>query len=291
MIQLLQRLPALVVAAGIVLAPAVAIGLPQGANPGFAGDKAQADGTPQTCAVSGCHASFALDSGSGGVAVEAPSGVSGGETVTIRVTLDNQTPIAAGAARRRQGFEATVRDPATGDLWGTLALADPANTRFAAGNPGYVTHTEAGNAQTTWTFDWTPGTARQGTARVYVAGLAGNGVGASGDYVYATTADVLIAPTPREERPDLAFSVGAPRPNPVRAGGVAVVDLSLRRPGAVAVRVVDGLGRTVRTVAQAARAAGDTPVTVPTAGLAAGTYFVVVEGPGGRRAVPLAVAR
>ena len=102
---------------------------------------------------------------------------------------------------------------------------------------------------------------------------------------------MVSAATPRDERPDLAFAVSPPRPNPVRAGGVAVLDLSLRRPGAVSVRLVDGLGRTVRTVAHASRGAGDTPVTVPTDGLAAGTYFVVVDGPGGRRAVPLAVSR
>ena len=289
--KLLQRLSGLTVAAGIVLAPGLAIGLPTGANPGFAGHTNQADGTPRTCAVSGCHASFELNAGTGSVHIDAPADLAGGQRATVTVTLDNQTPLAPGASRRRQGFEATVRDPETGDLWGTLAVSDAANTRYTTGSEAYVTHTEAGNAQTVWTFDWDPGTARSGRARVYVASVAGNGVGSSGDYVYAATADVLVAPVAEEARPEVAFTASAPRPNPIRSGGVAVLDLSLRQPGAVSVRLVDGVGRTVRLIAQAERGAGATPVTVPTYGLAAGTYFVVVEGPGGRRTVPLAVAR
>ena len=289
--KLLQRLAGLLVVSGIVLAPGLAIGLPTGAAPGFAGHTNQSDGTPRTCAVSGCHASFELNTGSGSLQIDAPVDLGGGQRATITVTLDNQTPPAPGVERRRQGFEATVRDPDTGDLWGTLVVTDPDGTRYTQGSEAYVTHTEAGNAQTSWTFDWNPGTARTGRARVYVASVAGNGAGSDGDYVYAATADVLVAPVADEPRPELAFSVSDPRPNPVRSGGVAVLDLILRQPGAVSVRVVDGLGRTVREVVRAERGAGETPVTVPTDGLAAGTYFVVVEGPGGRRAVPLAVAR
>ena len=289
--KLLQRLAGLTVASGIVLAPGLAIGLPTGAAPGFAGHTTLADGTPRTCAVGGCHASSELNAGTGSLRVDAPADLGGGTRATITVTLDNQTPQAPGTDRRRQGFEATVRDPDTGDLWGTLVVSDPAHTRYTQGSQAYVTHTEAGNAQTSWTFGWDPGTARTGRARVYVASVAGNGAGSDGDYVYAVTADVLVAPVAGEPRPEAAFSVSAPRPNPVPAGAVAVLDLSLRQPGAVAVRLVDGLGRTVREVAQGARGPGATPVAVPTGGLAPGVYFVVVEGPGGRRTVPLAVAR
>ena len=287
-----QRLAGLVVVAGILLAPALALSKSGGANPGFAGDITRVDGSPQTCAVGGCHSSFDLNAGPGGVQVDVATPAEGSATRRITVTVDNQTPLAAGATERIQGFEATVRDPETGDLWGTLVLTDAVNTRFASSGGAYVTHTFDGNRQTSWTFDWEPGTARTGTARIYVAGNAANhDGGTTGDYIYATTADVVIAPVTEELRPELAYTVSAPRPNPVRAGGVAVLDLSLGQPGAVAVRVVDGLGRTVREVAQAERGAGSTPVTVPTAGLAPGTYFVVVEGPGGRRTQPLAVAR
>ncbi len=288
----LSRLAGLTVAAGIVLAPGLALGLSSGANPGFAGNVSTSDGTPRTCATSGCHDSFELNSGTGGVEIAAPDNAPAGATpVSITVTIDNQTPIAGSASRKRQGFEATVRDPATGDAWGTLQITDAVHTRFTSGSEAYVTHTSAGNAQTSWTFDWTPGDARTGIARVYVAANAANGAGSDGDYIYAETAEISVSPVAQEARPDLAFSVSAPHPNPVRAGTTSVLDLSLRQPGAVSVRVVDGVGRTVRRVARAERGAGATPVTIPTEGLAPGTYFVVVEGPGGRRTVALSVAR
>ena len=288
--KILQRLAGLTVAAGIALAPGLALGLSSGANPGFAGNVTQADGTPRTCATSGCHDSFELNSGSGGVEVSVTRPTGGATAFGVEVTVDNQTPLAAGQTRKRQGFEATVRDPQTGDLWGTLQITDGANTRYTSGSEGYVTHTSAGSEQTSWVFQWEPG-AREGIARLYVAANAANGVGSSGDHIYSTALDVPVSGTAPEPRPELAFSVSAPRPNPVRAGGVAVLGLTLRQPGEVSVAVVDGLGRTVRQVAQASRGAGATPVTVPTSGLAPGTYFLLVDGPGGRRTVPLAVAR
>ena len=290
--KIFQRLAGLTVAAGIVLAPGLAVGLSSGANPGLAGNTNQSDGTPRTCATSGCHDSFDLNSGTGSVTVSAPdNAVAGAGPVTISVTVDNTTPLSPSASAKRQGFEATVRDPQTGDLWGALQITDQVGTKYTNGSDAYVTHTSAGSAQTTWTFDWTPGAERSGIARVYVAANAADGVGSNGDYIYSTTADIAISSTAQESRPELAFSVSAPYPNPVRRGAVSVLDLTLREPGDVSVRVVDGLGRTVRRVARAGRSVGSTPVTVPTDGLAPGTYFVVVEGPGGRQTVPLAVAR
>lgn len=287
---LLPRLAGLTVVAGIVLAPGLALGLSSGANPGFAGNTRASDGTPRTCATSGCHDSFDLNAGSGGVSVSVVTPTDGSSARGIEIALDAQTPVADGAERTKQGFEATIRDPQTGDVWGTLQLTDPTHTRYTAGSEAYVTHTREGNAQTSWRFDWEPG-ARRGVARLYVTANAGNGDGSpGGDYIYAATLDLPVSGTAQDAPPEVAFSVGDPRPNPVRAGRVAVLDLALREPGPVSVRVVDGVGRTVRHLA-AARSTGQTPVTVPTGGLAPGTYFVVVEGPGGRRTLPLAVAR
>ena len=122
---------------------------------------------------------------------------------------------------------------------------------------------------------------------MYAAGNAADGDGGtSGDHVYTATADLAraavgTAPPPAEP----AFELGRPRPNPVRVGVVARLDVSAA--AGVTVRVVDGRGRLVRRVA----ASGAGAVGVPTAGLAPGTYFVVADGPAGRRVQPLAVAR
>jgi len=274
-------------AVGLLAAPAPAASRSSGANPGFAGN--QADGaTPRTCVV--CHSSFALNSGTGGVTITAPASATPGETVRITVTVTNTTPAANGYANR-QGFEATVRDRKDGAFWGTLVLTDVDDTQLV-GTAGdwYVTHTTGGTAKTSWSFDWQVGS-EEGVARIYVAANAANGVSTSGDYIYATTADVLVGSTAEEVRPEAAFDLGVPRPSPARAGARVRLDLSLRQSGRVRVRVVDGVGRDVRTVMDAVRPTGEGDVEVPTAGLAPGTYFVVVDGPGGRRVQPLTVVR
>ena len=56
-------------------------------------------------------------------------------------------------------------------------------------------------------------------------------------------------------------------------------------------RIVDGRGRTVRTVGSAPRGAGETPLLVRTDGLAPGLYFVVAEAGALRSIQPLTVAR
>ena len=278
---------AVVALAGLVLlTPAPAVAFSHGASPGFAGD--QSDGaTPRTCAV--CHAGTTVNDGLGSVAVDVPAMAAPGETVAVTVTLDNQTPPAAGAAPRN-GFEATVRDAATGERWGTLALADVATTQFAGSGTDYVTHTVGGAGQSTWTFEWAPGGERSGTARVYVAGNATNGDGTTGgDHVYTATADVAVEPVATATAPGAAFAVGEARPQPVAAGAPARLDVRLDRAGPVSVRLVDGLGRAVSAVWDGARPAGAFAPEISTGGLAAGVYFVVVDGPGGRRARPLVV--
>ena len=286
----LLAVAAVVAVGGLLAVPPPAASRSSGANPGFAGDVTRNDGTPQTCAV--CHSSFEPNAGPGTVTVDAPATAAPGDRVPITVALTDAALQAGG----RQGFEATVRDPETGDLWGTLHLTDATETQFASTtegtDEGYVTHTTAGTARSTWTFDWEPDAGRVGTARVYVAANAADGNGTtSGDYAYSTTLDVAVAPVADAPRPNAAFEVGAPHPHPVRAGEAVRLDVVLDRPGGVAVRLADGLGRTVRQLADGARAAGPQTVRVETDGLAPGTYFVVVDGPGGRRSRPFIVVR
>ncbi len=281
---------ALSLSAVVVLAPTPAASKSSGAIAGFSGDPGS-NGGGAACTL--CHGTYAMNSGEGGVAVDVEPMVAPGATVPITITVDNQTAPASEGSRR-QGFEAVVRDAATGELWGRAVLTDATVTRYAEGDTedAYVTHTAAGTAATTWTVAWEPGPERTGTARVYVAGNAADGNGtSSGDHIYTTTADVVVEPVAAEGGPAAAFAVGPPRPSPVRGGGAARPTLSLDRPGPVAATLVDGLGRTVRRVAEADRAAGASALTVSTRGLAPGTYFVVVDGPGGRRTQPLVVAR
>ena len=288
----LRFLGALVAVGAVLAAPYAAHSYPQGAPSGSAGNFGF------TCASSGCHDSFELNSGTGSVAIDAPDVVAPGETVTITVTVDNTTPPAPGA-QPVQGFEAAVRDLSTGATGGvatgTLTLTDPDATRYPVGDSQgeYVTHTVIGQEQTSWSFDWTA-PAEGGSATIYAAGNAANGnagggSGGSGDYVYTTTREVAISTDGEAGPAEAAIELSAPRPNPARSSASAV--LSLPAAAAVVARLVDGRGRTVREIARAERRAGEQPVAFRVDGLAPGTYFLVVEADGARRTQPVVVAR
>ena len=264
-----------------------------GAPEGFSGHVLEGS-EPRTCAT--CHSDFALNSGTGSVTIDAPATVAPGATVPITVSVVNTTPPAPDG-ERRQGFQATVRNhemPVPSDQSasvGTLTITDADNTgRPPGGNEAYVTHTSTGNSQTSWTFDWTAPADAQ-TATVFVAANAANGdAGSSGDYIYAATRSIAVTTVDTEPGPnDARLALSAPSPNPVRA--TATLRLTLASPAAVVARVVDGRGREVRTLAAERRAAGAHVLRVPTAGLAPGTYFVVVEADGARRTQPMVVAR
>ncbi|WP_412062329.1 choice-of-anchor V domain-containing protein [Rubrivirga sp. IMCC45206] len=261
---------ALAALAVVVGVPAPAVANSSGANPGFAGNLTRGDGSPQACTV--CHSGADLNAGTGAVAIDAPSAATSADVVRITVTVDNQTdPASAGS--RRQGFQATVRDPAdpSGAVWGTLALVNAASTRFSSSAEEHVTHTSGGTGQTAWQFDWAPGGEREGTARIYVAGNAANGNGSSsGDLVYTATADVLVTAVATGDGPDAA-RLGTAHPNPARRGTPVRFDAAAL--GDATARVVDATGRTVATVA-----VGTGPLVVETGALAPGTYALVVDG-------------
>lgn len=281
--------------------PYLAQTYPQAAPSGFNGETLEG-GVPRTCATSGCHSSYTANSGTGGVSIVAPATVAPGETVPITVTVNNTTMPAAGSLTR-QGFLASVRNHAQpvpggeGDFVGTTEITDAVNTRRPFGGTSYVTHTETGTQQSSWTFNWTAPAAPT-TATVYVAGNAANGGdlpdepgnNAAGDYIYTATATIAVMVVAADEAPDArALSLSAPHPNPAR--GATSARLTLASVSSVAVTVVDGRGRTVRTQPTQALAAGTHVLRLATAGLAPGTYFVVVDADGARQTQALVVAR
>lgn len=281
--------------AAITVEPFAAHANSFGAQPGYAGNLV--DGTEvRTCTL--CHGDFDLNSGTGAVLITAPTAVLPGQTVPITVTVVNTTPPASGS-ELRQGFQATVRDnpaPAPSgqsNVVGTMTITDAVNTGrppgSGAGPVEYVTHTQTGTSQTTWTFDWTAPDAPT-TATVYAAGNAANGGdGTLGDYVYTTSATIAVTTVGTEAGPDArGFALAPPVPNPVRE--VAGLRLTLGTPAEVAVRIVDGRGRTIRTLAPARVEAGTHVVRVSAAGLRPGVYFVIAEASGATQSQPLIVA-
>ncbi len=291
----LPRLAAgLVAFLAVAAVPFYAKSYPFGGPAGFDGHVLEG-GEPRTCTV--CHSSSPLDSGTGSVTIDAPSAVLPGQTVPITISVDNTTAPSPGATIR-QGFQASVRDHAEplpggdGDFVGTLAITDAVNTGDAIGGEGhYVGHTQAGTAQSSWTFDWTAPSEDGVQATVYAVGNAGNGGdGSEGDYIYSARATIHVTTVAGEDAPTApSLALTAPSPNPV--SGTATARLTLAEASTIAVTIVDGRGRTVRTLPTQRLGAGAHALRLPAAGLAPGTYFVVVEAAGGRQTQPFVVAR
>ncbi len=302
MTRLLRALALPATVAGLALAAVLAAPHPaatrsSGSPGGYDGSNVD-DGVIRTCATSGCHDSYPLNSGTGSVTITVPSAVQPGQTVPVTVTVVNTTPEAPGSATgRRQGFEVAAKTP-DGEIAGVSTITDATHTRLTFGAARTVTHSAGGSHQSSWTFGWTAPDA-PATVTFTAAGnagnggdLNGNGNNAAGDYIYATRQTVTVGSVSAGEAPaaETRLALSAPHPNPVRTGAAAL-RLTLPAAGDVRVRILDAQGRTVRTVATAPRAAGASDLVVRTDGLAPGLYFVVAEA-GGRRAVqPLSVAR
>ncbi|OZC01634.1 choice-of-anchor V domain-containing protein [Rubricoccus marinus] len=270
----------------VLALPLLALTYPYGAPSGFDGF----DGT--SCAT--CHRTPDGDAntnvGTGSVSITAPDVYVAGQPLAITVAVVNTTEAAPGGSGRLQGFQVSVRD-ASGTPVGSFDLRGSSAIQFADGNTNYVTHTTAGNQQSSWTFDWTPpaGTPPQAVT-VYAAANAANGNSSlTGDYIY-TAQKALALATAGEPGPDeSAVQLGAVSPQPVR--GQARARLTLSEPGDVRARLVDGLGRTVRDLARGAYPAGESLLDVDASGLPSGVYFLVVDTPQGRRTGRVVVAR
>ncbi len=106
-----------------------------------------------------------------------------GSTYTVTVTIASASP--------KNGFETTALEDAGNTSAGTWVITDATNTQFKTGTVpsngtrNYVTHTAAGNSQTTWSFDWTAPAAGTGDVTIYTSGMIANGNGStSGDEVH-----------------------------------------------------------------------------------------------------------
>lgn len=283
-----MRLPyflaACLAVAAVLLFPVLGWTSSSGAPAGLTGGP----GDFGTCQV--CHSTYDLDEGTGSVTVQGPETFIPGMAYELSVTVDNTTEPAGDDPV--QGFQISVQD-AEGNHVGELMVVDAVNTRFSAGSVEYVTHTSAGRFESTWIVQWTapPEDAAPEMVTVYATGNAAAGNGnPSADYIYST-AFAIKRQVKSSEPPAvpgvLAFS--AVYPNPMTAGGIAVV--TLERTSAVTLRIYDGLGRVVRTVEPGLLEAGQREIALDVAGLAGGMYFVEIATPEGSVVRPVTVAR
>jgi hypothetical protein len=147
-------------------------------------------GSANTCNASGCHNSFALNSGTGSVAIGGlPTTWTPGQTYDLTVTVS-----LSGSSR--YGFQFSAVNNSTNAQAGDLLSATSNDTRvqFITGSGiEYAQHsTTFFSPGTPFRFRWTaPTSASFGTERFKVAGNATNNDGtSSGDRIYTTSSTV-----------------------------------------------------------------------------------------------------
>lgn len=157
------------------------------------GGKFGYSGSPNenTCNQSGCHSSYALNSGSGSVDIS--SDIPNWEYTPGQVYTITVTPSYTG--RNLFGFNAECLDGANNNL-GTISLGGATDSRLGSITVGGTTrscisHKLGGGATAdahSFVFKWTAPAAGSGDGTFYYVGLcANNNNNKTGDYVYSGT--------------------------------------------------------------------------------------------------------
>jgi hypothetical protein len=149
------------------------ISSPDGAPSGYAND---ASSNYRTCAQSGCH--------TGMTPVIAPNA-----TITSNIPSTGYVPgqtytftAAVVSPKVRFGFQASTQD-SVGNYKGTIIVTNSSKTKITGTK--YITHTQSGNNQSSWSWNWVAPALGSGPVKVTGAILAANNNGGtSGDSTY-----------------------------------------------------------------------------------------------------------
>ncbi len=147
-----------------------------------------------TCAATGCHNSFGLNTGNGTLSLTTNIPATGyvpGTTYTININLTE-------VGITRFGFEASSYSPDANANVGAPTILNSTETKINPGGGNYVTHTSAGisaNDTKDWSFDWTAPNPGAGEVIFFVSGNASNANGnPSGDNIYNVSDTVIQGP-------------------------------------------------------------------------------------------------
>jgi len=244
--------------------------------------KAGVSGAPGegTCADSGCHSSFALNSGTGSVTITSPDLTNWnyvpGNTYTISVTVAQTNIGLFGLC-----FEALKP---SGDNAGTLVAGS--GTQIKTKTVGGVvrrsithnTNTGASSNSHTFTFTWDAPATDEGAITFYVSGMAANGNGnETGDRIYSTSQVVTSGTVGLDEiitgNKSLAIF-----PNPTTE---KLLCPTTNVPSTVnEAYIVDMQGRTVMTFAKNQWSQQDNNIVFDLNSLNAGNYMLCLASKG-----------
>ncbi len=235
------------------------------------GAPAQSSGAPgeTTCGRSGCHA---VAENIGGAAIEIAFNEGSleyvpGETYSMSVGLSSSMNEA------RNGFQLVALDSLNNNA-GSWELVEASTTQIRAGNTfgdrSYLTHTAAGNGQTSWMVNWVAPAELIGDVNFFLAvnDADGNG-GRTGDDIYITNLSINPASSTSTSVLDLLAKNITVYPNPARdfvkieSSGVDILNTS----------VYDATGTIVAT--------SFNPTSLNLNNLAKGIYFLKIETPEG----------
>ncbi|MFZ4987035.1 MAG: choice-of-anchor V domain-containing protein [Blastocatellia bacterium] len=150
-------------------------------------------GAELNCTSSGCHSTYALNSGPGTFSISGlPTYYLPDQEITVTVTMNQ-------ASRAAYGFQLTAVD-AQGNRAGTFTTSDN-RTQLLNGTGTftgrrYIQHSISGISsnganQASWTFKWRAPATPAGKITLYAAGNAANGTGtSSNDYIYTTSKSI-----------------------------------------------------------------------------------------------------
>jgi hypothetical protein len=162
---------------------------PDGAPSGYAFDKSS---NFRTCATSGCHSGTSVftDTSIAKITSNIPStGYVAGSTYTFTATINKPTYV-------RFGFQASPQD-SVGNYKGTMIVTNSTKTKITGTK--YITHTQSGNNQSSWSWNWVAPALGSGQVKMSGALMAANNNGGtSGDSVYKvafTINECFKAPT------------------------------------------------------------------------------------------------
>ena len=244
--------------------------------------KAGVSGAPGegTCADSGCHSSYALNSGTGSVTISSADLTNWnyvpGNTYTISVTVAQTNIGLFGLC-----FEALKP---SGDNAGTLVAGT--GTQIKTKTVGGVvrrsithnTNTGASSNSHTFTFTWNAPATDEGAIMFYVSGMASNGNGnTAGDRIYTSSQEVTSGAVGLEEVITGKNSVSL-YPNP---SADQILCPTSNIPSTVSeAYIIDMQGRTVLTVSKNQWIQKDNAIAFDITSLNEGNYMLCLASKG-----------
>jgi len=246
-----------------------------GAYAGYTGAPSDA-----TCAVSGCHDSYSLNSSIGTVKISLVDSL--GDTVIIYKPGSKYTLAVkvSYTGRSTFGFEATVRRQSNNAAIGTLTPGT--GVQFCYGTTNYLTHTYSSNTGSngrTWVSAWVAPVSGVGNIAFYAAGNAANGNGKkSGDYIYTNKLIITDSTTTAGIEHQSALHLLSAYPNP--CSDIIHATYILQEPARVAISIIDLKGRAVRNISNEYYSQGEHEINTSISDISNGVYFLRIESEG-----------